>query len=388
MMLPARLVTRLPFSATELRSVLLPLGQAELLPGAAYADPAVFELERTRLFEQSWLEVCRSEEVEDPGAFVLAPITPEGVLVTRGADLGLYAHLNVCRHRGALLTRERAGRCGAFVCPYHSFRYELTGRLSEAPGTADLEGFRLAERGLAPVRVAEWKGFVFVNLCADAPPLAEALAPVPEHLERLHVTPLRLGRRVEHEVAANWKLLIENFQESHHFCSVHQALERWTPFERSSSFVGEGAWLGGTMDLVDEAETVSLDGQRHGRPLLGGTSAVDRRRVYDYFCWPNLLLSAQPDYLLSYRIWPLGPHRTRVTADVLFHPAAFVEGFAPSDVYEFWDVTNREDREICESQQIGVGSRGFGRGRYTSSEDGTHAFDGRMAKFYMEHLET
>lgn len=377
---------RLPLSAAELSSVLSPLGQAETLPKAAYLDARVFELERAFLFERAWLSVCRSEEVEAPGSHVLAPVTPAGVLVTRAADLALYAHFNVCRHRGALLCREPAGRSDAFVCPYHAWRYELTGRLSSAPGTDGLERFRLADHGLEPVRVAEWKGFVFVCLSAEAPPLTAALGPVPPHLERVHLGPLRLGRRVEHEVAANWKLLIENFQESHHFATVHRALERWTPFARSSSFVADGAWLGGTMDLVDEAETVSLDGSAHGRPWLGGQSAAERRRVHDYFCWPNLLLSVQPDYCLSYRITPLAPGRSRVTADILFHPAAFTDGFAPDDVYGFWDVTNREDREICESQQLGLASRGFARGRFASSEDGTHAFDGRMARFYLEHL--
>ena len=121
--------------------------------------------------------------------------------------------------------------------------------------------------------------------------------------------------------------------------------------------------------------------------MLGGSSDLDRRRVYDYFCFPNLLLSVQPDYLLTYRIWPLAPDRSRVTADILFHPGAFSDGFDPSDVYEFWDVTNREDREICESQQIGIASQGFDRGRFATSEDGTHAFDGRIARFYLEHID-
>ena len=367
--------------------MLAPVARAEPLPKAAYADPSVFALERVQLFDRAWLAVCHGSEVEAPGSFVKAPVTPEGILVARGADLRLHAHYNVCRHRGALVCHERAGRTDAFVCPYHAWRYELTGRLSSAPGTRGLEDFRLADRGLSPVRVEEWQGLVFVNLAADAPPLAEALAPAPEHLGRLHLAQLRLGRRVEHEVAANWKLLIENFQESHHFRSVHPMLERWTPFERSSSFISDGAWLGGTMELVDEAETVSLDGQRHGRPLLGGSSDLDRRRVYDYFCFPNLLLSVQPDYLLTYRIWLVAPDRSRVTADILFHPGAFSDGFDPSDVYEFWDVTNREDREICESQQIGIASQGFDRGRFATSEDGTHAFDGRIARFYLEHID-
>lgn len=375
----------MPFSAEELRAVLAPLAAAKPLPKAAYTDPRVLELERSELFGRAWISVCRSEELEQPGMVVVAPVVPEGILVTRGPDLRLHAHYNVCRHRGALLCRERATRVDAFECPYHAWRYELGGRLVSAPGSEGLVGFELAEHRLVSVRVEEWKGFVFVNLWADAPSLERTLAPVPEHLARLHLGHLRLGRRVEHEVAANWKLLIENFQESHHFKTVHRALEHWTPFERSSSFVGDGAWLGGTMELVDEAETVSLDGSAHGRPWLGGATVEDRRRVYDYFCWPNLLMSAQPDYFLTYRVWPLAPERSRVSADILFHPAAFAGDFSPDDVFGFWDVTNREDREICESQQLGLASRGFGGGRFVTSEDGTHAFAGRLARFYLEH---
>lgn len=379
---------RSPLSAAALRAVLLPFGQARPLPKAAYLERSVFELERAQLFSRSWLCVGRSEEVESPGEVVRAPLGPEGILVARGADLALHAHFNVCRHRGALLCHERKGRVDAFECPYHAWRYELDGRLGSAPGSDGREGFARAEFGLERVRVEEWAGFVFVNLADDAPKLLEALAPIPEALGRLHLGALRLGRRREHEVRANWKLLVENFQESHHFPRVHRALERWTPWERSTSTTLGGPWLGGTMELVAEAETVSLDGKRHERPFLGGSNAADRRKIHDFFCWPNLLLSVQPDYLLSYLVWPLAPDRSLVVADILFHPAAFRPGFAPDDVYDFWDVTNREDREICESQQVGIGSRGFDGGVYASSEDGTHAFDRRVASFYLEQTES
>ena len=96
----------------------------------------------------------------------------------------------------------------------------------------------------------------------------------------------------------------------------------------------------------------------------------------DILVFPNLLLSLQPDYLLVYLLTPLGPARTRVAASIHFAPASFVGGacHAP-DVFAFWDLTNGEDRRICEGQQLGVASAGYRAGRYTRVDDGLYAFD-------------
>lgn len=194
---------------------------------------------------------------------------------------------------------------------------------------------------------------------------------------------LRLGRRAGYAVAANWKLLVENFQESHHFPGVHPGLERLTPSSRADSRLGDGPWLGGTMDIVGGAETVSLDGLLHGRPTLAGTRAEDRLQVFDAFLFPALLWSVQPDYLLTYRLTPLSPGETHVVADIHFHPAAFSADFDASEVFAFWDRVNEEDRSICERQQRALRSRGHPPGRYTSVEDGVHAFDRLVALRYL-----
>ena len=170
---------------------------------------------------------------------------------------------------------------------------------------------------------------------------------------------------------ANWKLLVENFQESHHFPTVHPGLEALTPWRRSHSLVAAPGWLGGVMALHADAETVSTTGLLRGRrPIV---PAALRRRVHDAWIAPNLLTSLQPDYLLTYRLHPLAPGGTRVVAEV------FVHGATPDDagldeVFAFWDRTNAEDRAICERQQRGMAARWPG-GVYARSEDGTRAFD-------------
>jgi len=345
------------------------------------------DFERREIFDRAWLFAGHASEVTAPGSWTVAPLSPAGVVLVRGADLELRAFFNVCRHRAAPVVSGTCGRDRELVCRYHGWRYRLDGVLADARGGGELTGFDRDAHGLVPLRVAEHRGLVFVSSDANAPALDQYLAEVPEHLAGIHLHTLRLGRRVEHRAAANWKLLVENFQESHHFPGVHPALERLTPATRSSSFVTDGPWLGGTMELRDGAETVSLDGERHGRPLLGGTREADRRRIRDYFLWPNLLLSVQPDYLLTYRILPLSTDESRITADIYFHTAAFSDDFAPRDVYEFWDKTNAEDRDICEKQQLGIASPAFERARYVKSEDGVHAFDRLLVRTYRAALD-
>jgi Rieske 2Fe-2S family protein len=76
-----------------------------------------------------------------------------------------------------------------------------------------------------------------------------------------------------------------------------------------------------------------------------------------------------------------------VTADIYFHPAAFVAGFEPCDVYGFWDRVNDEDRAICEDQQQNTGSRAFAPTCYVMVEEGMHAFDRMVALAHRARLE-
>ncbi len=71
------------------------------------------------------------------------------------------------RHRGAIST-EKAGHCRAFVCPYHSWTYNLSpGKLSVHPGNpppmAGVEGFRKEDHTLNQVRSELWGGFIFIT---------------------------------------------------------------------------------------------------------------------------------------------------------------------------------------------------------------------------------
>ncbi|MFT3764164.1 MAG: aromatic ring-hydroxylating dioxygenase subunit alpha [Minicystis sp.] len=369
----------LPFASGDLAATLAPFEEARPLPAHAYWDEDVFAFDRDSIFGRAWLCVGHERTIAEPGAWMLAPVTPEGVLVVRGDDGQARAFYNVCRHRGATLVDAPCGRAEALACPYHRWTYALDGALRAAPGARP--GLDRGDAGLVPVRLAAYGGLLFVNLDPGAPDLDRALAGAPPWLAAL--PPLKRVGHARYEVRANWKLCVENFQESHHFPLVHPALEAITPTARAASVLGDGPWLGGLMDIDPAAETVSRSGRLHGRPFLVPEDA--RRRVCDAHLFPGLLTSLQPDYFLTYRLHPAAPDRTLVIAETYVHPDC-PDGEPVADVLAFWERVNAEDRAVCERQQLGVRSRGYAPVGYAAVEDGVHAFDRIVARRYAEAI--
>jgi Rieske 2Fe-2S family protein len=235
-----------------------------------------------------------------------------------------------------------------------------------------------------PVRHGLTHGFIFLNLDDAAPLLERHLADLPD-LSRFRMAELRCGRRIEYEVAANWKLICQNYSECYHCAGVHPQLSRISDLiSRGERLQESGSCFnGGPMLMREGVETMSMSG-KSTVPAIPGLSAKDHRYVYYYVIYPNLLLSPHPDYVLTHTAWPLGPDRTRIVCEWLFTAeAAEAADFDPTDMVEFWDTTNRQDWTLCERAQAGVRSRGFRPGPYQPTEDCVHTFDcwyaGRLA---------
>ena len=380
---PPRSVPVSPVSAEEVAGVRRPVHEAHLLPPRVFHDPDVLAFEQAAWFGREWVCVGREEDAAGSGAFFLVTVAGQPLIVVRGNDGAPRAFHNVCRHRGATLVEEPCGHLVRFQCPYHAWIYDLEGRLRPPRYTDGLTGFDPAEWGLVPARVATWQGFVFVSLDDNAPPLMDALGDLTDTLERYDLTVLRRARQIDYDVKANWKAIVENYSECYHCPGVHPELNRMTPYNLGAWLPSTGAWNGSYMEVVGDYETLSLDGATHGRPDLPGTEPEDHKRVYYFVVWPNLLLSLHPDYLMTHRVWPVEPGRTRVVCEWFFPPAAIAApGFDPSDAVGFWDLTNRQDWHVCELQQAGSAARAYGAGRYSTIESGVHAFDLLVADRY------
>jgi Rieske 2Fe-2S family protein len=138
------------------------------------------------------------------------------------------------------------------------------------------------------------------------------------------------------------------------------------------------------MELLDGAETMSLDGASLGTPFrrLSGHAL---REVYYLQVFPNLLISIHPDYVMTHTIEPLAPGRSRIECSWLFPPEARdVAGFDPSYAAEFWDITNREDWDACEAVQRGVQRRGYRQAPFSDQELVVHQEMALVARGYLE----
>ena len=376
-----------PLSADELAATRRPVDSAQLLPPHVFHDPSIFDFEQRNWFARSWLCVAREEDVAETGCYILASVGDESVVVVRNRTGILHAFNNVCRHRGSTIldpsTDGSTGRVVRFQCPYHAWTYDLDGSLQRAPHTERLVDFEGVDNGLVPVALDTWAGFVFICLDPDAGSLPGYLADLPTALAAYPVARLHRAHRIECEVGANWKVIGENYSECYHCPGVHPQLNRLSPYDRGWNLESEGPWAGGWMELVDDADTMSVDGHAHGRPPLAGIGDENTRRVYYIVVWPNLLLSLHPDYVMTHQVWPLDAERSRVVCEWLFEPQTMArQDFDPSDAVDFWDLTNRQDWAVCERQQVGTRSRAYRAGRYSLMEDMVHAFDLMVADGY------
>jgi len=353
------------------------------LPGRDYYDSGVFELERRRIFHRKWFCVGREEQAPAPGDFFVIDVIDESVLVVRGDDLVLRAFYNVCRHRGSELC-EGTGRFKSVIkCPYHSWCYALDGRLVATPNVGRDEGLDRQSYGLHPVALETWEGFVFVCLAPQPGSLMTSLGEeIDEPLSygRYRMAELNVGHRIIYDVRANWKILIDNFNECLHCPSVHPELARIVPIYRRGMVIEERDDGGTGVRLAEGARTFSFDGTSR-LPTFPGLSDEDIGMYFGFTAFPNLLANLLSDTVMTYLLLPAAPDRTQVVSDYLFRPEVIArDDFDPSPVVSFLDLVSRQDWAVCERAQRGVRSRAFDRGVLPWNDRLLHVFAQRYLK--------
>jgi glycine betaine catabolism A len=369
-----------PVDRAELARSLRPFGRSTVLPAAAYTDPRVHRWERRSALAGSWVCIGRDDEILTAAVTQQALSVGDVALVLTRTDGTLRAFANTCPHRGHELLAE--GGCStarSMVCPYHAWSFGLDGRLIGAPRMRAVDGFDPTAMALTPVPVEIWQGWVLVNATGTAAPAAEHLGAIDALVAPYRPAELKLGGRRTYTLAANWKVLVENYHECYHCPLIHPELCAVTPPDSGDNYDLPGAWVGGSMDLRDGAETMSLDGRSLGVPIEG----VDRHRVLYLGLFPNLLISLHPDYVMTHRMLPLAADSTWVECSWFFPPAAFeAEGFDPGYAIDFWDLTNREDWTACESVQRGLSSPHYRSGPLAPGEDAVHQWVTMIGRLY------
>lgn len=201
-----------------------------------YLDPELFELERERVFANTWIYVGHDSQVPARGDYITTSIAGTPVIMVRAEDGDLRVLENRCAHKGGMLVSRESGSVGKFFrCPYHAWSYKTDGTPIAVPLKDGYKGTRMrdssAAQGLAVIASAIHRGFVFARLAADGPAFDShfgAISAVLDNLaERSPLGQLHIaGGCLRSVIDCNWKIYLENINDGVHPVSTHESVAR------------------------------------------------------------------------------------------------------------------------------------------------------------------
>ncbi|MEM8679015.1 MAG: SRPBCC family protein [Planctomycetota bacterium] len=345
-----------------------PIEESVTPPKSWYTDPDFYRHEVARVFQRSWIPVGRVDAVQFPGDYFTVEVAGNPCVIVRGDDGKLYAHHNVCRHKGAIVAhQEDEGQhsCDLFQCPYHGWQYHLDGRLKKAPMLGQQRNFDRTAEGLQPMGVETWGPFVFIDMDAamggrDNPrDLHADVAPLEAALRGLRFDQLKFHRRYVYDMNCNWKVFADNSLDGgYHVMYAHQSLASGLEMQQFET------------EIFERTSVQVCDTKGHD-------SRLGERVVYAYL-FPNLFINRYGDMMDTNIVLPMGVDRCRVIFDFYFDYEKLESWESRQKIRKSVASSHsiqQEDVEICESAQRGMQSMSWTSGRYSSTlERAVYAF--------------
>lgn len=344
----------------------------------AYTEARWADIDRDTIFKRSWQWVCHIEKLREPGSYVVVQVAEQPVAVLRDREGVLRAFYNVCKHRAhELLSGE--GQVSRIMCPYHAWTYRLDGQLIRAPETEGLADFDLNDVCLDAIKVEEFCGFIYVNLDAEAAPLAEQASGLGDEIRHWapDVENLTFAHRLTYDIKSNWKNVVDNFLECYHCPTAHKDFCTLVDMD-TYKVTTHDIW---SSHMAEAGKTANA------------AYSVEGATVTDHavwWLWPNTCIMRYPGRgnMIVMQIIPAGEDRTLETYDFFFETAEPNEGEREAITY-IDDVLQAEDIALVESVQRGMKTPAFTQGRIVHDQSGSgksehavHHFHGLVLEAY------
>ena len=321
------------------------------LPGWTYHSPALFALERERVFLTHWQLAGHVCDIPNPGDWLAFDILGERAVVMRGQDGEVRAFHNLCRHRGARVVDGAQGHCkGSIVCPFHGWVYNLDGSLRGASRPDSFGGMDRADFGLKSIEMETFHGFIFLRF-APGPqaPLAQLLAPFAADFAAYgfdRLAPVSTPDWVT-DLEVNWKSVRDVDNEGYHVALAHPGLqELYGRTYRDLNLPGGLSVSHGFFGDVPGRGWSVRHYVRLSPPRPDLPAHLQRAWTY-YGIFPNIVFSATPEGVQFYQDLPLTPGLTRLTGRAYRWPD---EGRAAKAArylaYRIDRATSAEDRQL------------------------------------------
>ena len=231
------------------------------LQGYRYTSREFFQAEFDEMWAKVWLLLGRESEILHPGDWQREEVGPESILMVRQKDNSIKAFYNVCQHRGNRLVAEDKGSTRRFVCRYHAWAFDVGGDLLYAQDAENFaEGNPCGKIKLKEIRCETFAGFIWINMDPDCDDLRSYLGPIWDDWSRYEIETWKRYLALTTTLPCNWKVVMDNFNESYHVATVHKPTG--TPEERKRMHSGVDTRVENTrFDLSDEG---------HNRMIMPG----------------------------------------------------------------------------------------------------------------------
>jgi len=373
----------------------LPFTSSTTLPKDAYISEDYFHWELNNVFRNDWVCLAHISQVPNNGDFLNIDFLGEPMIVVRDKSGEVQVLSRICPHRGMDIMPPGFGHDGhgpaearaegadhghtrLFLCPYHSWTFDLDGSLKACPEMNQAEGFNRCDWKLKSYRFEVWNGFVFVNLDEKATQsVAEKYSEMGKDLANWKLDELVLAHHSHWEIPCNWKVLAENFMESYHHLGTHvKTLHTIMPAKDTYNDEEKEQYIRSHLPYGKKACSQIKESEAKGEqwdafPVIDSLTEEERRKWELFQGFPLFTIVTAPEQVVWYRIEPVAPNRLRLMTTALVptstkeHPE-FHTWLKRGEEEAIW--FHLEDMEVLSAVQRGYYSSGNQRGRLSHLE--------------------
>ena len=377
-----------------------------------YKDTSIFDLEKHNIFYNSWIFIGHESQIPNKGDFFVYKLLDEEIIVLRNKENKVKAFFNVCRHRGSRVCLEEKGNTSRFSCPYHSWTYNLDGKLLAAKSLR--EGIDKSKLGLHPCNIESASGMLLINLSDNPQSLKNLHSDLKEPFEMFGFKDLKVAAHKNYPIASNWKLAVENYQECYHCAPAHPEyslshslkIEDEPGFDEAQEKMMSNLESCGLKDIEVNKDFSNKDpdqeqyaysryalfdgymtGSKDGKPLapLLGDIKEFNQGCSDFNIGPVSYFLAYCDHIVGYIFTPTSQDQCQCDIYWLVNKDAKEnKDYDKEKLMWLWDVTTYADETIIVNNQKGVNSIKYQSGPYTDKEQSTR----RFIKWYLSELKS
>ena len=377
-----------------------------------YKDTSIFDLEKHNIFYNSWIFIGHESQIPNKGDFFVYKLLDEEIIVLRNKENKVKAFFNVCRHRGSRVCLEEKGNTSRFSCPYHSWTYNLDGKLLAAKSLR--EGIDKSKLGLHPCNIESASGMLLINLSDNPQSLKNLQSDLKEPFEMFGFKDLKVAAHKNYPIASNWKLAVENYQECYHCAPAHPEyslshslkIEDEPGFDEAQEKMMNNLESCGLKDIEVNKDFSNKDpdqeqyaysryalfdgymtGSKDGKPLapLLGDIKEFNQGCSDFNIGPVSYFLAYCDHIVGYIFTPTSQDQCQCDIYWLVNKDAEEnKDYDKEKLMWLWDVTTYADETIIVNNQKGVNSIKYQSGPYTDKEQSTR----RFIKWYLSELKS